>query len=234
MAPRAAPAESSKAARQRLAKPNGAAVSAVRPSKPVKRRAAEVEEESEDEGLMGNGALEMSDDEDVADEEEEDDDDEEFPELDSGSEGSEDGDADSEELEDSEAEEEDEDEDEEGYNSSDIDAMDSDDDDDADSATPITPGSTTSALPISTDEKLSKLIAKHSIKPNDAIGTDGKISLSKDGKGRLVKSKYVDGSYIREYDDYEAGYGSESSTEEVRHPSYELGSLGLTSRGMVV
>jgi ribosome biogenesis protein ERB1 len=156
-------------------------------AKPVKRRADDVE--SEDEGLM-RGELEMSDDEEGSEDEE--DEDEEFPELDSGSDG------DTEELEDSEEE----DEDDEGYNSSDIDAMTDD---------LVTPGSSSTNL----DEKLSKLIAINSSKPNDAIGSDGKISLSKDGKGRLVKSKYVDGSYIREYDEYEAGYGSESSTEEV-------------------
>lgn len=210
MAPRAALAESSTAGRRRLSKTNGSAPTSAQPSaKPAKRRAADVE--SEDEGLMGNGAMEMSDDEDQEEDDDEEED-EEFPELDSGSEDEE-GDADTEDLEDSEAEDEEEDQedDEEGYNSSDIDALYSDDD----SATPITPGSSTSQLPLTTDEKLSKLIAVNSVKPNDAIGSDGKISLSKDGKGRLVKSKYVDGSYIREYDEYEAGYGSESSTEEV-------------------
>jgi ribosome biogenesis protein ERB1 len=31
----------------------------------------------------------------------------------------------------------------------------------------------------------------------------------------LRKSKFVEGSWVREYEEFEAGYGSESSTEEV-------------------
>lgn len=59
------------------------------------------------------------------------------------------------------------------------------------------------------------MIAKNTIKPDDNVGTDGRISNAKQGHGKLVRSKLVDGGYKREYEDVEAGYGSESSTEDV-------------------
>jgi hypothetical protein len=85
------------------------------------------------------------------------------------------------------------------------------------------PSSSTSAPPsrsssfknLSTDEQLSKMIAKNTIKPDEEVGTDGRISNAKQGHGKLVRSKLVDGGYKREYEDVEAGYGSESSTEDV-------------------
>lgn len=42
----------------------------------------------------------------------------------------------------------------------------------------------------------------------------GKFSTAKEGVGKMVPSKLVKGGFIREYDDVEAGYGSESSTED--------------------
>jgi ribosome biogenesis protein ERB1 len=59
------------------------------------------------------------------------------------------------------------------------------------------------------------MIAKNSVKPDEAIGTDDKVSRAKEGVGSLVPSKLVEGGYKREYEDVEAGYGSESSTEDV-------------------
>lgn len=216
MAPRAVPAESSKSARSRMGKTNGSSAPSVRPAKAATKRPIQSESEDDDEELLA-GALEMSDDEEEEGESDNEGE-EDFPELDSGSDGDveDDDEADSDDLADSEADEDEGEDDgsESGYNSSDIEALyDSEDSDDDASTNPITPGS--SRVDLTTDEKLSKLIAAHSVKPDDAIGTDAKISRSKDGKGRLVKSKYVDGTFKREYDDVEAGYGSESSTEDV-------------------
>jgi len=166
---------------------------------------ADEDDEEEDEGFLNGDGLDMSEDEEMAEvaEGEEEDDDEDFPELDSGSDEGDDED---------EEEDDEEDGSESGYNSSDIERLyeDGDEDDDTPATTP-----SSSRENLTIDEKLSRMIAKSSVKPDEAIGTDGQISLAKDGKGRLVKSKFVEGSYIREYDEYEAGYGSESSTEEV-------------------
>ena len=113
--------------------------------------------------------------------------------------------------------------DDEGYNSSDIDALEDDDD-------VLTPATSVSSTP-----DLETLIKRHTSKPSEAEyqgdrsvitggraltgdgrwGTD-KFSSAKEGSGRLRASKFVEGSFVREYDEFEAGYGSESSTEEVR------------------
>lgn len=208
MAPRAVPAESSRAAQRKAAqaKPSPFTEPARAAVNASKKRAAPapVDDDEEDEGFLNGDTLEMSD-EGEGEEESGDEDDEAFPELDSGSD---------------EGDDEDEDEDDEsesGYNSSDIERMYEDGDEDESPAT--TPSSSREDLTI--DEKLSRMIAKSSVKPDEAIGTDGKISLAKDGKGRIVKSKFVEGSYVREYDEYEAGYGSESSTEDVSFVSGE-------------
>lgn len=168
----------------------------------------------------------MSDDEDEDEqvEREESDGEEAFPELDSGSEGD-DQDDEEEDEEDEEDEEEGADSESEsgsedlndeesgsesGYNSSDIERM------YASSSTSLPPsprGSHKNLL--STDEKLSRMIAKHSVKPDERIGTDVDLSTAKKGVGKLRPSKLVKGGYRREYEDIEAGYGSESSTEDV-------------------
>jgi ribosome biogenesis protein ERB1 len=123
--------------------------------------------------------------------------------------------------------------DEEGYNSSDIDALDSGDEQDED-------GALTPATSLGSSSDLDKLIKKHTSKPTEseylgdqethyrgslvtggrALTGDGrwgtdKFSSAKEGSGRLRKSKFVEGSWVREYEEFEAGYGSESSTEEV-------------------
>lgn len=210
MAPRATPAESSRAAQRKAARPPppAAAPAPVKASIGTsKKRAAPppVEEDEEDEGFLNGDTFEMSDDEMIEGSDEEEGDDEAFPELDSGSDEGDDDDED-------EEEDDEEDGSESGYNSSDIERLEDEDDEDEESPS-TTPSSSQENLTI--DEKLSRMIAKNFSKPDEAIGTDGKISLAKDGKGRMVKSKFVEGSYIREYDEYEAGYGSESSTEDV-------------------
>lgn len=219
MAPRSAVASSSKrqAATNGHAGPSRLATSVPKTSK---KRPAQVEEEDEedDEDFAMNGAeLDISDDEDVeAEDASDEEDDEAFPELDSGSDGEGDDEEDKEEQDaDSEAEEELDDEEsgsESGYNSSDIDALyssstsvtsaeDEDEDEDGNERT--------------VDEKLDRLVKKNTVKPDERIGTDMKISKAKEGYGKLRPSKMVPGGYLREYDDIEAGYGSESSTEDV-------------------
>ncbi|TYJ51661.1 ribosome biogenesis protein ERB1 [Cryptococcus floricola] len=205
MAPK--PPASSARAKQPKAGP-----STIAPVKSTKKRAVEqVEQESEDEfGDQGSG-IDMSDDEELAEEDGEEDGEDAFPEFDSELE---DG-GDELELADSDADDSDEEYDqddeesgsESGYNSSDIEAM-------YESSASSVSSHDEEGQPISTDEKLAKMIAKNTIKPNDAIGTDAKISTAKEGVGRRVPSKFVKGSFMREYDEYEAGYGSESSTED--------------------
>ena len=48
-----------------------------------------------------------------------------------------------------------------------------------------------------------KMIIKNSVKPDESIGADEKISLAKDGVGRVGPSKLVRGGYRREYEDVE-------------------------------
>jgi ribosome biogenesis protein ERB1 len=109
--------------------------------------------------------------------------------------------------------------DEEGYNSSDIDALSS-------------PSTSVSSRSRSSNFKagsptLDELIARHTVKPSESASAlsgyvrsganvDGTTySAAKSGKGKLVPSKLVKGGWKREYEDIEAGYGSESSTEDV-------------------
>lgn len=195
--------------------------------------------EDEDDGAAANGeidldALEGLSDDDAEEEDEhheeededvEDEDGDEFPELDIGSdeeEAAEDEEADGESADeaaaaedgadaDTESEEDEELDDEDsmsesGYNSSDIEAM---------YDSPASPGSSSTTLV--GEERLSKLIAKHTVKPDDDIGAEGQISGAKLGEGRLRPSKLVKGGFTRAYEDVEAGYGSESSTEDVSH-----------------
>lgn len=237
MAPRPRPT-TSKAGSSKLSglprtSANGAGPSRVAvPSYSTKKRPAqqvEDEDDEDDEDFVPNGAqLELGEEDDEGDsqdgEADEDDDEEAFPELDSGSEADADDEEgavsriDGDETEDDEEELLDDEEtgSESGYNSSDIDAMgDDDEEDDASSSTSLSPSASSSKADMTTDEKLSKMIAKNSIKPNDEIGTDARISSAKQGHGKLVRSKLVEGGYKREYEDVEAGYGSESSTEDV-------------------
>lgn len=194
-----------------VAKP--VAIAAPRTSR---KRAAEASPEVEDDEFAAlEGDLEVSD-EGEDNEEDEDEDEDEFPELDSGSElgdfeGDEDEGDDGEDEEDSDDELIDDEDDgsESGYNSSDIERM-----------YGSSPESDFLASPssgnreLSTDERLSRLIARNTVKPDDSLGAEGKLSTAKESKGKLVPSKLVPGGYRREYDDIEAGYGSESSTED--------------------
>ncbi|KAG7539693.1 hypothetical protein FFLO_03410 [Filobasidium floriforme] len=97
--------------------------------------------------------------------------------------------------------------DEEGYNSSDIDALDSEAEEDED-------GVLTPATSLGSSSDLDKLIKKHTSKPSESEWGTDKFSSAKEGSGRLRKSRFVEGSWVREYEEFEAGYGSESSTEE--------------------
>ncbi|WWC89811.1 ribosome biogenesis protein ERB1 [Kwoniella dendrophila CBS 6074] len=233
MAPRNATASSSKVASASKAT-NGSAGSSKLPTnntKSKKRAVQEISAEEEDDddefGSAGSGIDMSEDDEQDGEDNQEEDDEEPFPEFDSDieendelvddDEGEGEGEGDDESDSDDEEElDEEESGSESGYNSSDIEAMygeDDDDEDEEDYDSPITSPSS-SHKELSTDEKLSKLIAKNSIKPDESLGTDAKISRAKEGVGRLVPSKLVQGGYKREYDDYEAGYGSESSTED--------------------
>jgi ribosome biogenesis protein ERB1 len=225
MAPRPAQAGASKT----KPRTNGSSSTSARPgpSRPtsapsLKKRAAEEvedEEDEDDDDFAPNGGeleIDADDEEEGDDEEDEEDDEEAFPELDSGSELGDEADAD---LDiDSEDEEEllDDEEtgSESGYNTSDIEDMEERSDAPS-SSTSVPPSPSSSTKNLSTDEKLSRMIAKNTIKPDEEIGTDGRISNAKQGHGRLVKSKLVEGGFKREYEDVEAGYGSESSTEDV-------------------
>ena len=146
-------------------------------------------------------------------------DDEAFPELDSGSETGEDGEdgEDGERIhhnEESNSEDESYDDEDSGsasgYNSSDIERR--------YESSPTTSAPTSlsaSSNDLTTDEKLSRMIRRSTMKPDEAVGTDATISAAKEGHGRLRKSRLVEGGFKREYADVEAGYGSESSTEDV-------------------
>jgi len=184
-----------------------------------RKRAAESSPEIEDDEFAElEGNLEVSDEGEDNEEGDEEEDEDEFPELDSGSELGDFEEDDEEEEGDDEDEEDDTDDEllddeddgsESGYNSSDIERM-----------YGSSPESSILASPqsgnreLSTDERLSRLIAKNTVKPDDSLGAEGKLSHAKEGKGKLRPSKLVPGGYTREYDDIEAGYGSESSTED--------------------
>ena len=161
-------------------------------------------------GEVGDG--EEDSDEDVSE------DDEPFPELDSGSETGEDG----ERLhnnDDSVSEDEGLDDEDSGsasgYNSSDIERR---FESSPSTSIPTSPSTSTNDL-LTTDEKLSRMISKSTMKPDEAVGTDARLSHAKQGHGRLKKSRLVEGGFKREYEDVEAGYGSESSTEDVSQVS---------------
>jgi hypothetical protein len=176
-----------------------------------KKRAVEEVEDEEDNDFAPVGELDLEADDEDDEELEEDEDEDEFPELDSGSELADDameGDSEDELLDDEETGSE------SGYNTSDIEDMENDSDAPS-SSTSAPPSRSSSFKDLTSDEQLSKLIAKNTIKPDDEVGTDGRISNAKQGNGKLVRSKLVDGGFKREYDDVEAGYGSESSTEDV-------------------
>lgn len=233
MAPRTVAGPSS---RQALPpRPNGSGPSRLpaqrRSKRPVEVLNNEEDEEDEEDLVPNGGELEMGEDEEDEDDDEldEDEDEEAFPELDSGSD---DGDDEEDEADLEAAGQAEDDSDDEllddegtgsesGYNSSDIDALGEEDDDDnasipsSSTSVQLSPSSSKDNLNLSTDEKLSKMIAKHSVKPDETLGTDDQISRAKEGQGKLVRSKLVKGGYRREYDDVEAGYGSESSTEDV-------------------
>ncbi|KAJ9103674.1 Ribosome biogenesis protein erb1 [Naganishia cerealis] len=132
-----------------------------------------------------------------------------------------------------EEDEEGDDDDEEGYNTSDIEAMENasgDEQDDFDDASSVASSSIAPSTMPDSNLTLDQLIARHSYKPDEnfdihvsqATGgrplvgdaLTGKFSNAKEGTGKLVPSKFVKGAMMREYDDIEAGYGSESSTEE--------------------
>lgn len=221
----AARASSSKVAPASRATSNGragpsrpTASSSASKKRPVQQ--VEEDEDEDDDDFVPHGTqldMEDDDDADVEDDEDEDEDEDAFPELDSGSElgledeaGQSDDDSEDEEILDDEATGS-----ESGYNTSDIEAMEDDDDDAPSSSTSAPPSPSSSSANLTIDEKLSRMIAKNSIKPNEQIGTDAQISRAKQGHGQLVKSKLVDGGFKREYEDVEAGYGSESSTEDV-------------------
>nr|ODN95001.1 ribosome biogenesis protein ERB1 [Cryptococcus depauperatus CBS 7855] len=166
--------------------------------KTTKRNVEQVGEDSEEEFGSQRSGIDMSEDE-LQEEDDDSQDEEAFPEFDSELEEDGHGRESLNEDEDSGSES--------GYNSSDIEAM---------YASSVTSASSANSKGgrLSTEEQLSKMIAKNSTKPDDSIGTDEKISRAKEGVGRMRPSKLVKGSFVREYEEYEAGYGSESSTED--------------------
>ncbi|GHJ86880.1 hypothetical protein NliqN6_3282 [Naganishia liquefaciens] len=134
---------------------------------------------------------------------------------------------------DEDEEDEDEEDDEEGYNTSDIEAMENASDEEADLVDDTSSVASSSIAPSTVPDSnltLDQLIARHTYKPEEnmdihitaatggrpLVGDEksGKFSSAKEGTGKLVPSKFVKGAMTREYDDIEAGYGSESSTEE--------------------
>ena len=166
------------------------------------------------------------------DADEEDLDEEPFPELDSGSEDVEDedeedqagpsrlirrnggphaevnGEETGDQTSEDEAVDDEESGSESGYNTSDIEALYS-------SSTSVSASPTSSSKRLEPEEQLDRLIRKNTVKPDESIGVEGKLSKAKDGTGKLRPSKFVTGGFTREYDEVEAGYGSESSTEDV-------------------
>lgn len=177
------------------------------------------EAEEETEFTVGGGELDLSD-EGEGDDEDEFLDEDKFPELDSGSDGDIEEGLEADEAEadsDSEVEAFDDEDDgsESGYNSSDIERMYEDGSRASSPATSIATLSDDESL--NPDERLSRLIARHTVKPDDSVGAEGQLSYAKESTGLLVPSKLVPGGYRRKYRDIEAGYGSESSTED--HPN---------------
>jgi hypothetical protein len=180
---------------------------------------SDAEEELLEDGLARGGA---------AGEEEDDDENEPFPELDLGSsDEEEDGDfevggneADSEEDDPAAAGDDEEDlsdDDSEGYNSSDIDAL---------SQSSTQPTSYTRSRTSRSKSPISNFIAENTTKPDER---DPSIILRPEDPmaGKMVVSKLT-GRPKRVYPDIEAGYGSESSTEDVS-PSPSLSSAVATA-----
>lgn len=216
-------AKTTRGAARPAAKPAAKPVAAPAAPKPTasrKRAAPESSPVDEDEPEFAvGGDLELSEDEEVEEDAEEDDDEEEFPEfddedgipaLDSGSED-EAGDEEDDAADDTSDEEIDDEDDgsESGYNSSDIEAMYGSSPDSSILASP-----SSGKRELGTDEALSRLIRKNTVKPDESLGAEGKLSTAKESKGKLRPSRLVPGGYTREYDEIEAGYGSESSTED--------------------
>lgn len=186
----------------------------------TKKRDAEVVSDEEEDGeleINGDGLDIPNDEEPDANFSEGGSEDEEgFPELDSGSDEDEDGEripGDEESDSDSDGIDDEDSGSESGYNSSDIEQRYG-----SSPSTSMPPSPSYSSHIIKTDEKLSRMISKSTVKPDESVGTDARISDAKEGHGRLVRSRLVDGGYKREYEDVEAGYGSESSTEDVSIP----------------
>lgn len=162
---------------------------------------------------------EHTDDEAVMDEDEE-----PFPELDLGSSDEDDGEfADGEGGEEDEGEDS-EDEDEEGYNSSDIDALDNDSGNEATSPPPSLTHSRSTAHSRSSRSRskspISHFIAENTSKPDER---DPSIILRpEDERAGVWTVSQLTGRPKRVYPDIEAGYGSESSTEDVSNSGFLL------------
>jgi ribosome biogenesis protein ERB1 len=203
--------------------------------KPVAKRSREEDRDAVDD--VGEDLLKAKIDSAALPEDGEDD--EEF-EIDTGSSNGDLDDFLDREALDSPADDEDdqEDDDEEGYNTSDIEAMENasdEEEDDIDDTSSVASSSVAPSTVPDSNLTLDQLIARHTYKPDEnmdvhvtaatggrpLVGDEksGKFSSAKEGTGKLVPSKFVKGAMTREYDDIEAGYGSESSTEEVsRNP----------------
>ena len=150
------------------------------------------------------------------DEAELDDTEEPFPELDLASSDEDDGDfADAEGADDDELPDSDE-EDEEGYNSSDIDALDNDDDEGTSPPPSLTHSRSTGFSRSSRSRSrspISHFIAENTTKPDER---DPSIILRpEDERAGVWTTSKLTGRPKRVYPDIEAGYGSESSTEDV-------------------
>ena len=144
-----------------------------------------------------------------------DDTEEPFPELDLASSDEDDGDfADGEGDDDNEGVDSDDDDEEEGYNSSDIDAL---DDDEGTSPPPSLTHSRSTGFSRSSRSRsrspISHFIAENTTKPDER---DPSIILrQEDERAGVWTVSQLTGRPKRVYPDIEAGYGSESSTEDV-------------------
>lgn len=219
------------------AKPASSAVASLHKASPAssgskKRANPETDEVHEDEGLInGQKELEIKDD----DEEDEDGSDDEQLEIDTGSsngdlEDFEDNEDDSEEgynSSDIDALEDEEDDDEDFYagsspstsvsgkSSSELDRLFA-----KHTVKPLLESGNLDPTQLSASfveregEEDEEFIDQHHRITGGRRLDNGKLSSAKEGVGRMVKSKLVPGGWMREYDEIEAGYGSESSTED--------------------
>ena len=228
--------------RQRTA-PQAVSKQAVPARKTVAKRSREEDRDAVENG--GEDLLKANIDTEAIPEDEEDE--EEF-EIDTGSSnGDLDDFLDREALEspgddEDEGEDDEDEDDEEGYNTSDIEAMEDaseEEADDVDDASSVASSSIAPSTVPDSNLTLDQLIARHTYKPEEnmdvhitaatggrpLVGDEksGKFSSAKEGTGKLVPSKFVKGAMTREYDEIEAGYGSESSTEEVSLFTLEIG-----------